>query len=199
MYMPLYIINSLRPRQNGRYFVDDSFKRILLNENGRIWIKNSLKFVPKGPINNIPALVQIMAWRRRGDKPLSEPMIVSLSTHICVTRPQWVKLQLMIKMRVYMWLETVHHTIIFVYINFFDVPWLFASCRSRLEACCLLLMFIVLLKLQLMEYNFGCNSSHPRRHRSLNWIETLDIRQRSLEHQVFVADKFWHISLTHLA
>ena len=51
----------------------------------------SLKFVPKGQINNIPALVQIMAWRRPGDKPLSEPMMVSLTTHICVTRPQWVK------------------------------------------------------------------------------------------------------------
>ena len=52
----------------------------------------SLKFVPKGTINNIPALVQIMAWRRPGDKPLSETMLVSLLTHICVTRPQWVKL-----------------------------------------------------------------------------------------------------------
>ena len=31
-----------------------------------------------------------MAWRRPGDKPLSEPMMVRLSTHICVTRPQWV-------------------------------------------------------------------------------------------------------------
>ena len=49
-----------------------------------------MKFVPKGPINNIPALVQIMAWRRPGDKPLSEPMMVSLPTYICVTRPQWV-------------------------------------------------------------------------------------------------------------
>ena len=39
-------------------------------------IKISLKFVPKGPINNIPALVQIMAWGRPGDKPLSEAMIV---------------------------------------------------------------------------------------------------------------------------
>ena len=56
----------------------------------KILIKILLKFVPKGPINNIPALVQIMAWRRPGDKPLSAPMIVSLSTHICVTRPQWV-------------------------------------------------------------------------------------------------------------
>ena len=35
-------------------------------------------FVPKRPINNIPALVQIMAWRRQGDKPLSEPMMVRL-------------------------------------------------------------------------------------------------------------------------
>ena len=32
-----------------------------------------------------------MAWRRPGDKPLSEPMMVSLPTRICVTRPQWVK------------------------------------------------------------------------------------------------------------
>ena len=31
-----------------------------------------------------------MAWRRSGDKPLSEPMMVRLPTHICVTRPQWV-------------------------------------------------------------------------------------------------------------
>ena len=81
-------INTLRPRQNGRRFADDTFKRIFLNEN--VSIKISLKFVPKGPINNIPALVQIMAWRRPGDKPLSEPMMVSLLTHMCVTRPQWV-------------------------------------------------------------------------------------------------------------
>ena len=82
---------KLRPRQNGRHFADDIFKCILLNENVWITIKNSLKFVPMVPISNIPALVQIMAWRRPGDKPLSEPMLVSLPTHICVTRPQWVK------------------------------------------------------------------------------------------------------------
>ena len=82
--------NSLRPRQNGRLFADDTFKRIFLNENIRISTKNSLKFVPKGLINNIPALVLIMAWRRPGDKPLSEPMLVRPVTHICITRPQWV-------------------------------------------------------------------------------------------------------------
>ena len=85
------MFNSLRPRQNGRHFPDDIFIFIFLNENVWISIKISLKFVPKGPINNIPALVQIRAWRRPGDKPLSEPMMVSLPTHICVTRPQWVK------------------------------------------------------------------------------------------------------------
>ena len=84
-------LNTLRLRQNGRHFADDNFKHIFLNENARISIKISLKFVPKGPINNIPALVQIMARRRPGDKPLSEPMFVSLPMHICVTRPQWVK------------------------------------------------------------------------------------------------------------
>ena len=84
-------INTLRPRQDGRHFPDDTFKCIFLNENIWITITISLKFVPKGPINNIPAMVQIMAWRRPGDKPLSEPMVVSLPTHICVARPQWVK------------------------------------------------------------------------------------------------------------
>ena len=71
-------VNTLRPRQNGRHFTDDTFKHIFLNENVRISIKISLKFVPKGPINNISALVHIMAWRRPGDKPLSEPMRVTL-------------------------------------------------------------------------------------------------------------------------
>ena len=84
-------INTLRPRQNGRHFADGIFKCIFLNENVWILIKNLLRFVHKGPINNIPTFVQIMAWRRSGDKPLSESMLVSLPTHICITRPQWVK------------------------------------------------------------------------------------------------------------
>ena len=86
----IVVFNTLRPRQNGRHFTDDIFKWILVNENVWIPIKLSMKFVPKGPISNIPALVQITAWRRLGDKPLSEPMVVSWRTHICVTRPQWV-------------------------------------------------------------------------------------------------------------
>ena len=83
-------INSLRPRQNRRHFSIDVFKCIFLDENAWIPMKISLKFVPQVPINNIPALVQIMAWRRPGDEPLSGPMMVRLLTHICVIRPQWV-------------------------------------------------------------------------------------------------------------
>ena len=83
--------NTLKLRQNGRHLPDDIFKCIFLSENVWISINISLKFVPKGPINTIPALVQIMAWRCLGDKPLSESMLVNLLTHICVTRPQWIK------------------------------------------------------------------------------------------------------------
>ena len=86
----IYCLNTLGPRQNGRHFADDIFKCIFLNENVWISLKIALKFVPRVRINNIPTLVQIMAWRRSGDKPLCESILVSLPTHICVTRPQWV-------------------------------------------------------------------------------------------------------------
>ena len=64
--------NTLRQRQNGRHFPDDTFKWIFANENAWTSIISSLKFVPVGAINKISALVQIMAWRLPGDKPLSE-------------------------------------------------------------------------------------------------------------------------------
>ena len=72
------LINTLKPRQNGRQFPDDIFKCIFLRENVYISIEISLKFVPNGPIDIIPVCVQIMAWRRPGDKPLSEPMVASV-------------------------------------------------------------------------------------------------------------------------
>ena len=65
----MWDINSLRPRQNGRHFVDDIFKCIFLNKNVWIPITISLKFVPKGPTDN---------------------MMVRFPTNICVSRPQWV-------------------------------------------------------------------------------------------------------------
>ena len=53
--------NTLGQRQNGHHFTDDIFKGIFLNENIMISIKIPLKFIPKDPINNTPALVQTMA------------------------------------------------------------------------------------------------------------------------------------------
>ena len=65
------LVNTLKPRQNGRHFADDIFKRIFLKENVSISIK-----ISKGSTNNILSLVHIMAWRQLGTKPLFEPMMV---------------------------------------------------------------------------------------------------------------------------
>ena len=81
-----HYVNTLKLRHNGRYFPDDIFKCIFLNKNVWISIKIPLKFVSKVSINNIPALVQTMAWRWPGDKPLFEPMMFSLLTHIYITQ-----------------------------------------------------------------------------------------------------------------
>ena len=58
---------------------DDIFKCIFLNENDRISVQISLKFVPKCPINNESVLVQVMAWRRTGAKPLPESMMTQFT------------------------------------------------------------------------------------------------------------------------
>ena len=54
---------------------DDNFKYIFLNENDRIPIQFSLKFVLRSPIDNKPALVQVTDWHRTGDKPLPESIL----------------------------------------------------------------------------------------------------------------------------
>ena len=76
--------NSSPPGQNGRLFADDIFRCIFVNEQFCFFIKISLKFVPKSPIDNNPALVKIMAWHRIGDKPLSEPMLTYFHWRIYV-------------------------------------------------------------------------------------------------------------------
>ena len=67
------------PGRNGRQFADNIFKRIFLNENVRISIRISLKFVLKGRTDNDSALVQVMAWSRPGDKPLPELMLTQFT------------------------------------------------------------------------------------------------------------------------
>ena len=58
-------VNSSPPEQNRRHFADNIFKHVFLNENIGISIQISLKFVPKGPIDNKSALVRVMALNRR--------------------------------------------------------------------------------------------------------------------------------------
>ena len=58
---------------------DDNFGCIFLIENDRKPIQISLKFVPRRPIDNKPALVQVMAWRRIGAKPLPETMLTQFT------------------------------------------------------------------------------------------------------------------------
>ena len=70
-------VNTLRPRQDGRYFADDVLKCIFLNEHVWIRLKIPLKFVPRGPINNIPALVQI------GLAPTRRQAIIWTNVGIC--------------------------------------------------------------------------------------------------------------------
>ena len=67
IYYSVLGINSSPPGQNGCHFADDIFRCIFVNEKFCILIKISLKFVSYSPIDNNPALVEIMAWRWNGD------------------------------------------------------------------------------------------------------------------------------------
>ena len=84
-----FLFDTLWQRHNDRCTPDDIFEYIFLNLNVKHSIKITLRFVP---INNIPVLVQIMAWRRPGGKPFSEPMMVNSLTLVCVTQLQWVNI-----------------------------------------------------------------------------------------------------------
>ena len=76
-------------KQNGWCFADDIFICILNEKLFQI----SLKLAPVGTIDNKLALVQVMACRRTGDKPLPEPMLTTMSDAIYGDyRSQWVNL-----------------------------------------------------------------------------------------------------------
>ena len=77
-------VNILRSWQNGRHLPDEIFKCIFSNEHVWISIKISPRFAPKGPTDNIPSLVQILVWRRPGDMPLSESVVVNLLTQLAL-------------------------------------------------------------------------------------------------------------------
>ena len=71
-------INSSPHEQNGCHFAD-IFKYIFMNEKFWLSIQTSLKFAPKGPVDNNKALVQVMAWHRTVDKPLPKPLLTQFT------------------------------------------------------------------------------------------------------------------------
>ena len=73
------LLTNFPHRQNDRHFADDSFERNFLNEKFCIAIRISLKVDPNGLIDNKSALVQVMAWRQTGDKPLPEPLLTQFA------------------------------------------------------------------------------------------------------------------------
>ena len=85
-----YMFNTLKPRKKWTPFRRPHFQAHWHEWKCMNLDKISWKFALRGPINDIQASVHIMAWRRPGDKLLSEPMMISLPTQICVTWPQWI-------------------------------------------------------------------------------------------------------------
>ena len=59
-----------------------------------------------------------MAWRRPGDKSLSGPMMVRLPPHICVTRPQWVKVVICINYQRFYLFTGTQQTVALVFASF---------------------------------------------------------------------------------
>ena len=77
--MATILFISSPPKLNGRHFKDGILKYIFMNKKFCILINISLKSVPKGQFNNIPALVQITAWCQIGNKSLLEPMLTQFT------------------------------------------------------------------------------------------------------------------------
>ena len=101
-------VNSCPPGQNGRHFADDISKCIFMNEKFCILIRISQKFVPKSPIDYIPALVQIMAWRRLATSHYLIQCWIWLLTRP-VIRTFNVFFELVNKQSSYQWFDTLWH------------------------------------------------------------------------------------------
>ena len=106
------VIKLIPPCQNGRHFADIS-KCIFMSDN--IWISfDILLTFLKGPIDNKSALVQALAWRRTGDKPLPEPRLTYLtdaymwhSGEIGLTPYLVTSIDLAVKRLVAYWIQTI--------------------------------------------------------------------------------------------
>ena len=73
------LVNSSPLDKMAAILAGDIFKCTFLNEKNKFPIQISLKLVPRGTIDNKPTLVQVMVWRRTGDKPLPEPLMAQFT------------------------------------------------------------------------------------------------------------------------
>ena len=76
------LCNTSRQRENCQHFADNIFKCVSMNENLWVLDKFSLKYIPWGLVDNMAALVQIIAWHQSGDRQLSAVMMVMFCWHI---------------------------------------------------------------------------------------------------------------------
>ena len=76
-------------------------------------------------MNNISALAQIMAWRRTGDKPLSEPMIVYWRIYASLGLNELKRMTVLYEI-----MQNANLIIIQIYINVHAVNGLLASLKT---------------------------------------------------------------------
>ena len=80
-------INTFGWRKSWHQSADEILKCFFINEKYHIFIQISLRFIPKGPINNMPSMVQIMPWRHSDDNQLSDDSVVYWYIYIWNTQP----------------------------------------------------------------------------------------------------------------
>ena len=73
------VLTHLLLNKMASILADDIFISIFLNADDKIPIQISLKLFPRSQINISPALVQVMTWRRTGDKPILEPVMIQFT------------------------------------------------------------------------------------------------------------------------
>ena len=83
------LFDTLRPRPNGQYFVDDIFKGISWNENVWIVVDISLKFIREGPTDNKSSLVRKMTRHRQVSGHYLNQWWSRLPMGICVAQPRY--------------------------------------------------------------------------------------------------------------
>ena len=137
--MALLGVNSFLLGQNDCRFADDIFRCIFEHQTFCLLIKISLKFFLRCSISNIPALFQIITLHRPGDKPLYEPNMVNLLTHICVTQPEWANRNggdnkcLMHRWMHYIQVKRRKHLMKYMISHLFSFFWRVASVKLELR------------------------------------------------------------------